>query len=170
MCMFRRGMGPRWVKQTKMVREEGRCCCTGWSAHSTARRSCLLHIPAVLLMQSYRKTHSQSHNASYYDKRDETYSLPSPPTSDIGVVPQILEFFSLRTRDIPHAISWWLLSIPISWRLSQKPSAEGAMMWLLNGRRWWRIAIFIYDGQPVVKGAGTRASSTSPSPMRRMAR
>lgn len=107
---------------------------------------CQSDIPALLSMQANSKTNSQSHNAGYHDEREKTYSLPSSPPSNIGIVPQILKVLSLRTRDIPHAVSRRFLSISIPRRLSQKPSAERAMVWLLNARRWCRIAIFGYDG------------------------
>lgn len=129
----------------------------------------------MLLVQSNSKANGQSHNAHYHDEADETYPLPTPSPSDVGIVPQVLKLLSLRTRDVPHAVLGGFLSILIPRRLAKKSSAERTMVRLLNSR-WWRrlrwmiIAIFVYNGQSVLHRAGTRASPASPGSMARMAR
>lgn len=102
-------------------------------------------VPAVLLIQTNDQTNYQGYQASNDNDSYEAYALPPSSSRNIGIVPQIFKFLSFGPSHIPQAILWRLVSIPVSWGLSEESPAERAVVCL---RRWQgrrRTGVLCYD-------------------------
>ena len=101
---------------------------------------------AVLMVEADGESDDQSDWAGNRNHRYETDAPPSTSLVDICVVPQILKFLPFRTPDVPQRVGRGRLSA-ISWRLSQEPAMERAVVcfWGRSGRQWDVTGIFFDD-------------------------